>query len=150
MAGMRTAHGHTLIELLLVLLVLGILVATGMPRFGRWRDAIAASSARDELAARLAWTRVAAASGDGAMLVLHLPDGRYRIELGDGRTAHTAVLGERFDVVVQVAGVSEPDSVVLRYDALGIGRMTGRSILLQRGAAVAGLTISPHGRYRRW
>jgi len=145
---MRNARGYTLIELLIVLLVLGVLVAGGMPRFGRWRDAVAASSARDELAARLAWTRMAAASGEGATLVLHVPDGWYRIELGDGGTAHSAGLGDRFGVVVQVAG--SPDSVVLRYDALGIGRMTGRSIEVRRGNAVAGLTVSPHGRYRRW
>lgn len=145
---MNRRIGYTLIELLLVLLVLAILLSLAVPPFARWRDAAAANAARDELAARLAWTRIAAASRGGAQLVLEIPAGRYRVDVADGSHAPTDHLGARYGVTVQTAG--NPDSVVMRFDALGIGRMTGRSLQIRRGSAVAGLTITPFGRYRRW
>jgi prepilin-type N-terminal cleavage/methylation domain-containing protein len=145
---MTRARGFTLVELLIVLAVLGVLMGMSMPQLGRWRDAAAATGARDELAARLARTRVAAATNGGAALVLDVRTGRYRVDLGDGTSAVEGDLAERYGVVVESAGVQ--DSLVLRYDALGIGRMTGRTILLRRGAAVAGIVVSPYGRFRRW
>jgi prepilin-type N-terminal cleavage/methylation domain-containing protein len=145
---MSNHTGVTLIELLAVMLLLAILLGMAMPRVGRWRDAAAVGGARDELAARLAWTRIAAASQGGAALVVELPTGRYRIEAADGRELLEADLASRFGVVVATPGVQ--DSVVLRYDALGIGRMTGRTLHVRRGDAVAGLTVSPYGRFRRW
>lgn len=137
-----------MIELLAALLLLSILLGMAMPRATRWRDAAAVSAARDELAARLAWTRVAAASRGGAALVLELPAGRYRVELGDGITVHETHLGERFGVTLHTTGPA--DSVVLRYDALGIGRMTGRTLEVRRGEAIGGLVVSAYGRFRRW
>jgi prepilin-type N-terminal cleavage/methylation domain-containing protein len=144
--GMR--HGYTLIEVLAVLLLLAVLLSMAVPPVARWRDAAAVNGARDELAARLAWTRIAAASQGGAALVLELPRGRYRVELADGRAAVEADLASRFGVVVETAGGQ--DSVVLRYDALGIGRMAGQTLLVRRGGAVSGLVVSPYGRFRRW
>jgi prepilin-type N-terminal cleavage/methylation domain-containing protein len=140
--------GHTLIELLLVLLVLGILLGLASPPLGRWRDTAHAAAARDELAGRLAWTRVAATAHGGARLVLALPDGRYRVEAGDGALLVHGDLAGRYGIRVSTAG--EPDSVVLRYDAIGIGRMTGRTLRVTRGRATASLSVTPFGRYRRW
>jgi prepilin-type N-terminal cleavage/methylation domain-containing protein len=145
---MNNHRGFTLIELLAVLLLLSVMMGMAMPRTARWRDAAAVGGARDELAARLAWTRIAAASQGGATLILEIPDGRYRVELADGRTALGGDLANRFGVRVEAGGVQ--DSVVLRYDALGIGRMTGRTLGFRRGDAMARLTVSPYGRYRRW
>jgi Tfp pilus assembly protein FimT len=143
---MRTAH--TLVELLTALLLTAILLAIAMPRVSAWRDAAAARAARDELAARLAWTRIAAASHGGAALVLDIPAARYRVELVDGIAAHSGDLRALFGVVIE--STTTQDSLVLRYDALGIGRTTGGTLRVRRGAAVAGLTITPYGRYRRW
>jgi prepilin-type N-terminal cleavage/methylation domain-containing protein len=145
---MRPRYGHTMIELLAVLMLLSILLVLSMPGVARWRDAAAVSAARDNLAARLAWTRVAAASRGGAALVLELPAGRYRVELADGLAVHETDLSERFGVTIRTTGPA--DSVVLRYDALGIGRMTARTLEVRRGEAVRGLTVSAYGRFRRW
>jgi prepilin-type N-terminal cleavage/methylation domain-containing protein len=141
-------NGHTLIELLTVLLLLAILLAIAIPPARGWRDAAAARGARDELAARLSWTRVAAASHGGAALVLDIPAARYRVELGNGVTARAADLRDLYGVTIQSAAAG--DSLVLRYDALGIGRTMGGTLHVRRGGAVAGLTITPYGRYRRW
>jgi len=42
------------------------------------------------------------------------------------------------------------DTVVLRFDALGVGRMTSRTFRVRRGSAEAGLTVATYGRVRRW
>jgi prepilin-type N-terminal cleavage/methylation domain-containing protein len=140
-------HGHTLLELVTVLAILAILAGSAAPTAARWRDAAAVTAARDEVVTRLAWTRMAAASHGGARLVLDVAGGVYRVELADGRVAHHADLHARHRVTV-LAGTA--DSLDLRFDGLGIGRMTGRTIQFQRGRVVAGLTISPYGRFRRW
>jgi type II secretory pathway pseudopilin PulG len=140
--------GHTLLELLCVTLLLAVLLAVGLPRMSGWRDGAAARAARDELAARLSWTRVAATSHGGAKLVLDLPSARYRIELGEGISVHHGNLRDLYGVALE--GASARDSLVLRYDALGIGRTTGGTLYVRRGAAVAALTVTPFGRFRRW
>jgi prepilin-type N-terminal cleavage/methylation domain-containing protein len=141
-------NGHTLTELITVLLLLAILLAIALPPVRGWRDAAATRGARDELAARLSWTRIAAVSHGGAVLVLDIPAARYRVELGGGVTAHEGDLRNLYGVAIQSAAVR--DTLVLRYDGLGIGRTTGVTLYVRRGAAVSGLTISPYGRYRRW
>lgn len=145
---MTRSRGFTLVELLVVMALLSILLGMSVPHVGRWRDAVAAGGARDELLARLAWTRIAAASNGGAALVVDLERGEYRVELEDGTIARAGTPGARHGVVIESPGAQ--DSVVLRYDGLGIGRMTGRTILVRRGRAVAGLVVSPWGRARRW
>jgi prepilin-type N-terminal cleavage/methylation domain-containing protein len=140
-------RGYTLIELLLVLVVLGVLLTLAAPSFGRWRDVVAVAGARDELAGRLAWTRIAAASHGGATLIVLLPDGRYRVEVGGGGVPFAGELGRVYGVTLDAGGA---DSLELGFNSLGVGRMTGRTIRVVRGAAEAGLTVTPFGRYRRW
>ena len=138
--------GYTLIEIIVVTAVLGILLAVVLPPALRWRDAAAVRSARDELAAGLAWTRMAAASHGGAALVLDPVGGRFWTRAG-ARASAPVSLTDRYGVRVD-PGSEEP--VVLYYDGLGIGRITSRTVRVLRGEAEAGLTVSAYGRYRRW
>lgn len=139
--------GYTLVESLVVMALLAMLLGVALPPARRWRDAAAVQAARDELAGGLAWTRMAAASHDGASLVLEPGSGRFWIRTAAGRAAPPVDLGARYGVRVE-PGADVP--VVFRYDRLGIGRLTNRTVQLRRGQAVAGLTISAYGRYRRW
>jgi prepilin-type N-terminal cleavage/methylation domain-containing protein len=141
-------RGYTLLEILIVLMVTAILLSIAVPAGARWRDAAAARAARDELASRLCWTRIAAASHGGATLVLDIQAARYRVDLGNGGFAHAGDLRRAHGVHLGMA--TARDSLVLRYDAVGIGRTTGGTLHVRRGAAVAGLTITPYGRFRRW
>jgi prepilin-type N-terminal cleavage/methylation domain-containing protein len=141
-------RGHTLIELLTVTTILAVMVGLALPPAGRWRDAAAVRAARDDVAGRLAWTRVAASYHGGAVLVLDVPGARYRVELPDGTSAYQADLRQLYGVSMESAGVK--DTLLLRYDGLGIGRTTGGTLRFRRGGATAGLTVTPYGRYRRW
>jgi prepilin-type N-terminal cleavage/methylation domain-containing protein len=142
---MRT-RGYTLVELLASLLLLAALLAIGLPPLSRWRNESAVRAARDDLAAALAWTRVAAASGDGATLVLDPDTGRFWTERAGERTP-TVDLARRYRVRVET-GASV--AVRFRYDALGIGRLANRTVRFRRSAALAGLTVNSYGRIHRW
>ena len=61
----------------------------------------------------------------------------------------------RLDLVADWGvAVSSPgfggDTIVIRYDAIGLGRIANRTLRFERGRAVAGLTISAYGRVRAW
>jgi len=139
--------GTTLIELLVVMAVLAMLLGIALPSAGRWRDESAVRAARDELAAGLAIARAAAPGHGGASLVLDPQSGRFWIRTDDGRVFEPVGLGDRYGVRVD-PGVAGP--VIFRYDGLGIGRLTSRTVHVRRGRAEAGITVSAYGRYRRW
>lgn len=147
---MRAAHptpGFTLIEMVLVLLLLGVMLTVTLPPFARWRDAAAVHAARDELAAGLAWARVAAYSRNGATLVLDAAEGRFwTLATGEADTPATD-LRARYGVRVEAGSAG---TVLFHYDALGIGRLSSRTVRIQRRGAEAGLTVSAYGRVRRW
>jgi prepilin-type N-terminal cleavage/methylation domain-containing protein len=138
--------GYTLVELIVTMAVLCVLLAVAFPPALRWRDAAAVRSARDELAAGLGWTRVAAASHGGASLVLDPVTGRFWTRTAGGASPVVDLCG-RYGVDID-PGTESP--VVFEYDALGIGRLTNRTVRIRRGDVEAGVTVSAYGRYRRW
>lgn len=147
---MRHRHGYTLTELVVVLAVLAVLLGIAMPPVGRWRDRTAVRTARDELAAALAWTRMAAAASGGAALAVDPETGRIWIRTAGGsewRDSPPINLRARYGVRFDPGAGAV---IRLPYDALGIGRFASRTFTLRRGAAVAGVTVSAYGRYRRW
>lgn len=153
---MRPVHGlilwgmirgaFSLSELLVVLALLAVLLAVAVPPAVRWRDAFAVRAARSDLAAALAWTRLAAVSGAGARLVVEPDSVRFRAVTTLGAEGPAVDLRARYGVTFH-----EPDATVeVVYDGLGIGRLASRTFVLARGDARAGLVISAYGRARPW
>lgn len=143
----RAKSGYTLIELLLVLFLLGVLLSLALQPLARWRDQAAVHAAREELAAALAHTRITAISASGATLVLTPATGSFSTRTRAGTVGLPVDLQARYRVGVD-AGAG--DSVTFHYDALGIGRLTSRTVTMKRGGARAGITVSAYGRFRRW
>jgi len=142
-------HGFTLAELVIALVVLGILIGAAAVPFGRTLDRYAARAARDALAAGIAHARAAAIASGGAELVIDLRGARYVIRVAGAPPAAPVDLRAQYRVALSVEG-QPADSVVLRFDALGIGRTTGRTFRIRRGSAEARLTVATYGRVRRW
>lgn len=145
--GMRHRPGFTLLELLIVLALSGVLLSLALPRLQHWRDRAAVRAARNEIAAVIATTRLAAIAHGGAVLMLDSVADRCWIVLGDGETESALDLHRRHRVDLDLGGTS---FVSLRYDGLGIGRVASRTVAFRRGSARAGLTVSAYGRVRRW
>lgn len=144
---MERLRGFSLLELLLVLALLGVLLGIALPSTATWRDRMAVHAAREEVAAALSWTRLAAASSGGAELVVDAATGRVWTVTHEASAVRPVDLRERYGVRVDVG---RADTVFLRFDALGIGRIASRRIRILRGRAEAGLVVSAYGRVRRW
>jgi Tfp pilus assembly protein FimT len=146
---MEHATGTTLIELLLALCLLGILTGLAAPAMGHGLDVMATRAARDELAAAVSRTRSSAVALGGASLMVDPGHATFWIRSAAGDTVLRPVdLFTRHGVGVTAPGAA--GTVELSFDALGIGRMTSRTIRLIRGTAVANVTVSAYGRARTW
>jgi type II secretory pathway pseudopilin PulG len=138
-------HGFTLLELAIIFAVLTVLCVSALPAFTNARRVLAIRAARADVIAAISATRAHAVLVGGAQLVV-TPDGELRIERGDGRAVGEAVhLGARYGVLI---ATPRNVPVVLRYDALGIGRMTNTTLRLHRGDVTATITVSAYGRAR--
>lgn len=144
---MRTRNGFTLLELVVATALTGLLLAMAAPAASRWHDGAAVRAARDEVAAALAWTRIAAAAHGGASLWLDSASVSFWTATADGGATAAVDLGDRYGVWIQV-GSDRP--VEIRYDALGLGRIGSRTVVVRRGGAERGLTVAAYGRVRRW
>lgn len=135
-------------ELLLVLTMLGIFATIALPSARHALDILAVRSAREAAMGVALQARALAVAHGGADLIFDLPTRNASAVDAQGVIDVSAAVSP-YDVVITTDGI--PTShVVLHYDALGIGRMTSRTIHFKRGNAEAGLTFSSFGRVRRW
>jgi type II secretory pathway pseudopilin PulG len=139
-------RGHTLVELTFILLLMGVAVASVAPTARKARDRAAVAAAREAVVGLLAETRVAAIEAGGASAWIDSGSGLAEA-LARGTTLRRLSLTTDFGVRLELSG-GQP-RVELRYDALGLGRMTSITIVFSRGAAAAGLVVSSYGRVRR-
>lgn len=143
---MTTRTGFSLIEVALVLLIAALLAAVSIPSLSRGRDALAVRAARVELASAFAVARFTAIRAGGAALVIDTAAGDVWIETAAGvRLQPGYPLAARYGVSLRT---DRPAPVMLRYDALGIGRIANATIRVERRRASATLTISSYGRVR--
>lgn len=139
-------RGHTLIELIFVLLLVGVAAASVAPTARQARDHAAVAAAREALVGLLAEARQDAIETGGASVRISESTGRAELSVGGSVLRDVAMLAE-FGVTLDLGG-ARPD-VELRYDALGLGRMASETLVFRRGDAVAQLIVSSYGRVRR-
>ena len=137
--------GFSLLELALILTLLATVLLAAAPAFTGARAVLAVRAARAELIAAIATTRAQVVLTGGAQLFISLA-GQLRVERADGVPLDEPIpLAARYGVTI---GTARDLPLVLRYDALGIGRMTSTTLSIRRGDAVATVTISAYGRAR--
>ncbi len=139
-------RGHTLVELTFVLLLVGVAAASVAPTARQLLERAAVVAAREALVGLLAQARLAAIETGGASVWIDSGSGLAEA-IARGATLRRVVLTTDFGVTLQVSGAWP--RVELRYDALGLGRMTSITIVLRRGGAAAELIVSSYGRVRR-
>ena len=147
---MREPGGFTLLELVVVLALLALAIGVAYPGARAAADAWAVRAARDATASVLAGTRAAAQAQRGAELLVVVSEGRLLARSGARPEPVPRLELVRDWGVTVVSPGSSGDTVVIRYDALGLGRIANRTLRFERGRAVAGLTVSAYGRVRRW
>lgn len=136
-------RGFTLLELLLVLMVTGIILAIAVPRARAGLDRIVVRSAATDVRATLGMARTLALAGHTVVVVdIDSARGMLRIRRGSDVVLRRAV--ERAHGVELRA---TRDS--LAYDPYGMGRgLANLSILIRHGAAVETVFVSRLGRIR--
>lgn len=139
-------RGHTLIELLLVLVLMGVSAAAMTPAAREYRDRAAVTAAREAVVGLLVEARMGAMErGRGVVRIVTDP-WRAAAVAGDS-TVRAVDLSAEYGVDLSLAG--SPDTVEIRYDALGLGRVASRTLVFERGDQVASLVVSAFGRVRR-
>lgn len=138
-------RGYTLIEVLIVLMLSTLLLAITVAPARHARSVLAVRAARSDIAALVAVTRSTAVMTGGATLVVDVGAGTAWIEQGSGvRVGDVQHIGARHRVALTA---SQP-ILNLRYDALGIGRMTNTIVRVRSGSVMGSVTVSAYGRAR--
>jgi type II secretory pathway pseudopilin PulG len=139
-------RGHTLVELLFVLTLMGAAGASLAPSARRYRERAAVVAAREVLVGVLAEARVAAMESGAATVHISSDPGAAGASVGDS-TIRFVPLGDEYGVALTLSrGQTEAE---IHFDALGLGRVASQTIGFHRGAASAELVVSSYGRVRR-
>ncbi|MBR9989777.1 MAG: prepilin-type N-terminal cleavage/methylation domain-containing protein [Gemmatimonadetes bacterium] len=139
-------NGYSLIELTFVLVLGALLLAAAAVPIRHARDVMAVRAARGEVAALLALTRATAILAGGATLVVDVDAGAAWIERSPGvRVGDIQHVSARHGVRL----TSSSSLLNIRYDALGIGRMSNATMRVMSGSVTGTITISAYGRVRQ-
>lgn len=143
---MQNAKGYSLIELTFVLMLTTILLGIAVAPISHARDVLAVRAARSDLSALLAVTRQTAIAAGGATLVIAVDSGQAWIERAPGNVVGDVQhIAERHGV--QLTATSPVLNI--RYDALGIGRLTNAVVRVKSGSVIGTVTVSAYGRVRQ-
>ena len=139
--------GHTLVELVTVLLLLAVGASLLAPAARRLGDRASVVAAREEVVRAIARARAEAVARGGASATVLTTPPSVRID-ADGDVVRTVLLGGGAPGV-EVRLTGRRDSLSFRFDRLGIGRFASGSVTLRRGQASKGVVLSSYGRVRR-
>jgi prepilin-type N-terminal cleavage/methylation domain-containing protein len=140
-----TRGGVTLPELLIALSLIGVLLSIALPNFRSGLDALTARAARETAFALFSRARIIALENGGATIQLDPANDVITLRSASGEIHH-----EQFFTSADLLLDEGNESVTLRYDAHGLGRMMSRTLRFRTRSAIAGLTVSSFGRVRRW
>jgi Tfp pilus assembly protein FimT len=138
--------GASLFELLITLSILGMLLMIALPGMRNTMQVLAVRAARENAFGMFARARTIAQQQGGAEILLDAAADRMSIKAPSGAIITEASFASN-GIDVSLDGA---DTVTLRYDGYGLGRMMSRTVTFSVREARSGLTISSFGRVRRW
>ena len=123
-----------------------MLLTIALPSMRNSMHVLAVRAARENAFGMFARARIVAQQNGGAEILLDAAADRIAVRAPSGVIVNEAWFAAQ-DVDLRLDGA---DTVTLRYDGYGLGRMMSRTITLAVREARAGLTVSSFGRVRRW
>jgi Tfp pilus assembly protein FimT len=139
-------RGLTVVELLVVLVIAGFMLALGMPRVGDMLDHLAADAAARDVAAALAVARHIAVD-QGRRVRLRLGQDSLRVDTLDGGS--WGQYRSRPGPASRGASLSATNSIVI-FSPLGLTwGVSNTTVTLTRGSHVETVVVSKVGRVRR-
>lgn len=143
---MKNHRGFTLIELMMTLCITAVLAGLVAAPIAHTRDILAVRGARAEIAALAAAARATAIAAGGASLLVDVRAGSAWIEArGDTTSGGVHAIADRYGVELE----SAREHLTIRYDALGIGRMSNAVLRVRSGSITGTVTVSAYGRVRQ-
>jgi prepilin-type N-terminal cleavage/methylation domain-containing protein len=141
------AKGFSLVELAIVLLIVALFTAVGLPRLGPFLDRIATDRAAREVTVALAMARHGA--------VLHGLRARLTIAADSLRIDRLEAAGwipwKRWSGPADHAVAIEVSNPVVVFGPTGVGwAASNTKVILRRGSQVETITVSRLGRVKRW
>jgi len=144
----RNRDGVTLLELMVVLFIIGILSAIGLPRFASMRAQANVSAAKDQVASSLSTAR-AAAIRRGLPAQFHMTNGEVWVTVAEAVNGPQVIMGaktavsENLDVIV----VPTANAETIQYDGRGFATLVGGNgkIRFSQGARTDSLCVTRLG-----
>ena len=137
-------HGVTLIELTVVLLIIGVLCAIGIPSLLRFLDRTHVRHATDAVVTMMALARTTSIAR-GTYVVTHFDSPRSSVTV---RASLDTIVTVDLAAAHGVSIRSNRDSTVYGPTGLGYGA-ANQTIVVARGRAVDSIVVSRLGRVRR-
>lgn len=137
-------HGVTLIEVAIVLVVMGVVCAFGVPPLLRFVERARVRHAANEIVSTLGFARTAAV-GRAAYVTVHVDPVRSSLAVTTGRDT---LLVRDLAAVYGVRVRSNRDSIVYGPTGLGHGA-ANQTVVIRRGDSQDSVIISRLGRIRR-
>jgi type II secretory pathway pseudopilin PulG len=141
----RLMRGHSLIELLFVLVLAAVGASALVPTARKLRDRAVTASLREALVVGFVEARTSAVRHGGATLTLRRASPAYRVDT-KGRTG-AWISVHRPHVRLRLDG--QRDSISIDFDRMGLGRLASHSIDVFAGDVRRRLVVSSYGRVRR-
>jgi len=140
-------RGYTLVELLAALVIVALVTAVTLPRFGDLLDRIAVERAASEMTTAFAVARNRAVLR-ATRARLSIAGDSLRVDEGGDPTWVPATRGPGPDQHRVALTVSNP---VVTFDPRGLGwGLANTRVVLSRGSQFATITMSRVGRVKRW
>jgi type II secretory pathway pseudopilin PulG len=139
-------RGHTLIELAFVITLIGTGSTLLAPAARAYRDRASVVAARESLVGILVRARGAAIETGRAAVRISSDPWTAEVVAADSTLLAVDFAAEYGVLLALGSGGSEAE---LRFDALGLGRLAGQTIVFVRGESRAELMVSSYGRVRR-